>query len=233
MNSTVKFLAILTAFAGSSAMAQINGAQSLRNELANHPAFEVRVYDYAHLDPKTLQAAENEADRIFSNAGVNVRWIACPTSHDAVNAFPACSAAPAVTSNTLIIQTGGQAGVQTVATAAGAKADHVLGDAGAPASHRAYVYFGRIENLTGGNTAPADVLLGRVIARLMGRELLGDNAYAKTGILQDSWGLEQLNQIAGSQALFTRAQAQQMVSRLNTQNATLAAAQNSANANGQ
>jgi hypothetical protein len=228
MNSTAKFLMNLTVFAaiaGSVAMAQTYGARSLKNERANHPVFEVRVYDYAHLSRKTLQGAESEANRIFSNAGVNVRWIDCPTSHDVLEAFPACSAPAGATSNTLIIQTG--------ATAAGTKAGDVLGQADDQGSRRSYVYYGRIENLAGGNTATSNILLGRVITHLMGRVLLGDNAYGKTGIMQDSWGYGQLNEIAGTQVLFTRDHARGMASRMTEQNQTLASSQTQVNANEQ
>ncbi len=228
MNSTAKLLMNLTVFAaiaGSVAMAQTYGTRSLKNELANHPVFEVRVYDYVHLNRKTLQGAENEADRIFSNAGVNVRWIDCPTSHDVLEAFPACSAPAGATSNTLIIQTG--------VTAVGTKAEDVLGQVGGQGSRRSYVYYGRIENLAGGNTAPANILLGRVITHMMGGVLLGDNAYAKTGIMQDFWGYRQLDEIAGSRPLFTRGQAQQIVNRLNQQNETLAASESPVHPNNQ
>jgi hypothetical protein len=206
MNSTVKFLvnaAVLTAIAGTNAMAQTNGASlSLRSELANHPYFEVRVYDYAHLSQKKLQAAENEAQRIFSNAGVNVRWVECPTSQEAAEAAPACNLTPNATSTTLIIE-------QTAAASTSQPAS-VVGQADEHGSHRAYVYYGRIDQMAGGNMAPADILMGRVITSVVGRGLLGE--HATYGILSESWGYKQTNLIAGSDVQFTRAEAQQLLS---------------------
>ena len=227
MNSTVKFLASLTIStftAASGAMAWASSApKAATKSERDRPAIEVRVYDYAHLDRKALQAAENEADRILSNAGVEVRWIDCPTSQDVVDNFPSCSLPASTVSNTLILLRG--------PASTGTKADYLLGQTQVP--HRATVFCGRIENLAGGNVAPAVVVMGRVIAHLTGRNLLEGESYAKIGIMQDYWSHAQLNEIAGDAALFTRAQAQQMVDQIDEQNQALEASQSARNANGQ
>jgi hypothetical protein len=227
MNSTVKFLVNLTVstlIAGSGAAALASSSSSATTNNANsRPAIEVRVYNYVHLDSKKLREAESEAARIFSQAGVNVRWIDCPTSHDAVGDFPACSAPASPVSNTLNILKG--------PAATGTRADYLIGET--EGTHRATVFFGRIENLAGGNVAPADVLMGRLIAHLVGRDLLRGDSYAKTGIMQDFWSDEQLNEITSTAELFTPDQARRMVSHIDAQNQALAASQSARSANGQ
>lgn len=227
MNSTVKFLASLTIStftAASGAVAWASSAPKAKtNSEGDRPAMEVRVYDYAHLERKVLMAAENEADRIFSNAGVEVRWIDCPTSHDVVADFPSCTLPASTVSNTLILLAG--------PATTGTRADYLLGETQGPL--RATVFYGRIEKLAGGNVAPTAIVMGRVIAHLTGRNLLDGASYVKTGILQDFWSDEQLNPIAGDGVLFTHAQAQQMVGRIDAQNQALEASQSARNANGQ
>jgi len=227
MNSTVKFLASLTIStltSASGAMAWASSApKATTNSEADRPSIEVRVYDYVHLERKVLMAAENEAGRIFSNAGVEVRWIDCPTSHDVVADFPSCSLPASTVSNTLILLDGPKN--------TGTRADYLLAETQGPL--RATVFYRRIENLAGGNAAPAAIVMGRVIAHLTGRNLLEGATYVKTGILQDFWSDEQLNPIAGAGALFTWAQAKQMVGRIDAQNQALEASQSARNANGQ
>jgi hypothetical protein len=227
MNSTVKFvvnMTVSTLIASSGAVALASGAASSTvNNATTRPTIEVRVYDYVHLERKNLQVAENEASRIFSDAGVSVRWVDCPTSHADVDAFPACSAPPSTVSNTLIILKG--------AGATGTRADYLIGET--QGAHRATVFYSRMARLAGGDVAPADIVMGRLITHLVGRDLLGGEAYAKTGILQDFWSDEQLNEIAGTAVLFTPAQARRLVSRIDAQNQALASAQSPVNANGQ
>jgi len=227
MNSTVKFLVkltISTLIAGSGAAALASSASSaIANNTTGKPTIEVRVYDYVHLDGKTLKASENEAGRIFANAGVAVRWVDCPTSHDVVNEFPACSNPASMASDTLNILSG--------PGATGTRADYLIGET--QGAHRATVFYGRIERLAGGNVAPADIVMGRLIAHLVGRDLLGGEAYAKAGIMQDFWSDEQLNEVIGTAELFTPDQARRMVSRIDAQNQALAASQSTRSTNGQ
>ena len=50
----------------------------------------VRVYDYAHVLPRTLGQSEGEASRILRAVGVEMEWVDCPTSVEEAAKYPAC-----------------------------------------------------------------------------------------------------------------------------------------------
>jgi hypothetical protein len=55
-------------------------AQSLR----------VRIYDYSVLPAATLKSAEQQAENIFQQAGVELRWVECGVSPDETAKLAAC-----------------------------------------------------------------------------------------------------------------------------------------------
>jgi hypothetical protein len=56
-------------------------------------AITLRVYDYAQVNRPALLAAEGEATRILGQAGVELRWVDCPTAHADRANFPNCPSA--------------------------------------------------------------------------------------------------------------------------------------------
>src|SRR5579859_2191525 len=68
-------------FALMAALTCLMGLRFAENGIADEPeqspTFTVRVYNYVHASPATLAWAEREADRIFSEAGVQAAWLDC------------------------------------------------------------------------------------------------------------------------------------------------------------
>jgi hypothetical protein len=54
------------------------------------PRITVQVYNWAHVQPETLAAAEDEAARIFKKASVEMVWMNCPLSVVEAGASPIC-----------------------------------------------------------------------------------------------------------------------------------------------
>lgn len=50
----------------------------------------VRVYDWVHVEPATVAAAESEAARIFKQAGVGLVWLNCAGSASESDLDPIC-----------------------------------------------------------------------------------------------------------------------------------------------
>lgn len=53
----------------------------------------LRVYDYARVDRRGLLAAEDEATGILSQAGIEARWVDCPTAEAELSQYPDCPSA--------------------------------------------------------------------------------------------------------------------------------------------
>ncbi len=207
MNRTAMFamqmagLAVVAAtVAGSAAWAKNN-----RDAETSRATITLRVYDYAQVKPATLAAAEREASRILSQAGVTTQWQECPTSHDAKKDFQGCAAAQpddyivSVLPNSMADKLG--------------KGD-TFGAASGGESRRAAIFYERISERAGGDTTAMDVLAGRVMAREIGSLLLGTNASSRTGIMKARWTSDDLGVLAGNEMYFTAEQAHQMDTRL-------------------
>jgi hypothetical protein len=88
----------------------------------------------------------------------------------------------------------------------------ICGDRACPAN----VYYDRVRGLAGGNNAPSQILLGRVMAHEIGHLLLGAN-HTRTGIMQGAWSSRQLDMEAAHGMLFTPEQSHAMKTRLAVQ----------------
>jgi hypothetical protein len=208
MNRTAMFVmrmaglaVVAAAVAGSPAWAKNN-----RDAEASRATITLRVYDYAHVRPATLAAAEREASRILAKAGVTTQWQECPTSHDAKKDFPDCAATQPDDYVVSILP-------NSMADTLGKSGD-IFGVADGGESHRAAIFYERISERAGGDTTAMDVLAGRVMAREIGSLLLGPNANSRTGIMKTRWTSDDLTVLAGSQMYFTAEEARQMDTRL-------------------
>jgi hypothetical protein len=195
-------LAVVAAtVAGSAAWAKNN------HDAETNPAtITLRVYDYAQVNQAALVAAEREASRILTEAGVTTHWQDCPTSHDAKKDVRGCGAPQpddyivSVLPNSMADKSG--------------KSDDIFGTANGGESRRAAIFYERISERAGGDTTAVDVLAGRVLAREIGTLLLGANASSRTGIMKARWTSGDLSVLAGNRMYFTAEQARQMDTRL-------------------
>jgi len=147
----------------------------------------LRIHNYSHVNRKALLAAESEATSILASAGIDVRWVDCPVSPADLDRYPDCPSASLANDYTLNIEPNAMAELLVKSpTALGATVDCDR----SPCTTS--VFYDRVRDLAGGNTAPSEVLLGRVMARQIGQLFLGTNYHAQTGIMQESWSNREL-----------------------------------------
>ena len=171
----------------------------------------LRVYDYVNVDRTALLEAEGEATRILADASVHARWVDCPIRHADVDNYPGCLSPWQWNDYAFRLE-------PTAMAASQDKSEDRLGDAvicdnrACPAN----VYYDRVRGLAGGNNAPTQILLGRVMAHEIGHLLLGPN-HTRTGIMQGAWSGRQLDMEAAHGMLFTPEQSRAMKTRLAAQ----------------
>ncbi|HTV10042.1 MAG TPA: hypothetical protein VMD97_13450 [Candidatus Aquilonibacter sp.] len=199
--TAARWIACVTAIAATLS-AGLATAQTTAAAHQDSRIITLTIYNYAHVSPNALQAAEEEADRILSNAGLRARWFVCPTLDER-----ACTSGPSA--NAYVLQ------LLTNATDVTHATPDVLGGLARGGSGRqmATIFYDRVNNLAGGDTSPSQVLMGRVIAREVGL-LLGLNTSPHGGIMQTTWSENQLTLLGGSDVLFTPRQAHTMQARL-------------------
>jgi hypothetical protein len=186
-------------------------AQNPSDAEKNVSTITLRVYDYANVDRKAMLEAEGEATRILADAGVHARWVDCPIRHADVDNYPGCLSPWQWNDYALRLE-------PTAMAASKDKSEDRLGYAvicdnrACPAN----VYYDRVRGVAGGNNAPTQILLGRVMAHEIGHLLLGPN-HTRTGIMQGAWSGRQLDMEAAHGMLFTPEQSRAMKTRLAAQ----------------
>jgi hypothetical protein len=209
MASVIVKLAVGLAAIATTVSSNLVMAQGAADGEQSTTPITLRVYDYAHVDQKALQAAEGEAARILAKAGVIAHWADCPTKHADAEKYPACASATEGTEYTLRLLSNSMAAVQE-------KSQEAFGSA-ADCEHGACiasVYYDRIQGLAGGNVAPSYVVAGRVMAREIGQLLIGVTYRSRSGIMSASWSHRQLGMLVRSEILFSPVEASAMKARL-------------------
>jgi hypothetical protein len=210
MNRTATMVKRMTVWAAVAATLAVSPvwAKGNRNAETNAATITLQVYNYAKVNRTTLAAAEKEAARILAEAGVTASWLECPTSHEAAKDFPACTL---TSSGDYIVSVLPNAMADKLRKSSDTFGAAIGADSGLP---RANIFYERISDKVGGDTAAVDVLAGRVMAREIGSLLLGVNANSSTGIMKAFWTTDDLSMLARNQMVFTAKQARQMDTRL-------------------
>jgi hypothetical protein len=214
MSGTATFFRRMTVLAAVAAALSASIAPAMDRQSAALAGYTitVRVYDYVRLDRRILSTAEAEVGGILEKAGVSVRWVDCPTSHAVLADFPECQTPPRFNDYFLSILSSQMTATQgNYEDAMGAADDSELG------SRRAAIFFNRIDSHAGGDQAPADVLMGRVMAHEIGHLLLGPNAHSRSGIMKAAWSARELSMLAAHEMFFTAEQSCKIAARLAAQ----------------
>jgi hypothetical protein len=171
-----------------------------RREIAVH------IYNDAQVAPATLTRAEQEASRIFVDAGLGVAWANCPCMEGAVLASGRDQGnQPAVLVLHIIDHAAGET----------SKGDFGLAFLGAGGIGRyGDVFWERVRELQQNSDVNAAAVLGGVIAHEVGHLLLGSNAHAVGGIMLPRWQTAELHRIGMGTLLFLPEQAKKMRARL-------------------
>ncbi len=166
---------------------------------------KVRVYNYAEASRGTLLRAEKEGTRILRDAGVEVAWLDCPTSHAEEEKYPACKppmGAMAVDLRILppSIASRVQSGREQLGFA--------LPSTKSGSASAAWIYYQRVEDLAESKDADQAQILGHAIAHEVGHLLLGPAEHSAQGIMRGNWDRKCLQEARRGQLLFTRDQAE-------------------------
>jgi hypothetical protein len=186
-----------------------NGIQQA-DELQGMAAITLRVYDYAHVIPSTLLAAEDEATRILAQADVNARWglWSGPPADGGYspNRESACQA------NSYILRIMPKAMVAVPRESPDSLGFTLLSNSGE--SIMASVFYDRIRELSSAPRTPTPILLGRAMVHEIGHLVLGANAHSPTGIMRAHWSDHDLTMGTRGEFLFTAQQSRRMKTRL-------------------
>jgi hypothetical protein len=157
-----------------------------------------------------LLAAEGEAAAILAQAGVEARWVDCPTSEGELDKYRDCPSAWQATDFALRVLPKAMVGSH-------AKWQEAIGstpECGRVGTCTSSIFFDRANRLAEGTSATLPVLLGRAMAHEIGHLLLGANSHSRTGIMRAFWSGEELSLAARPYLLFTPQQSQRMKARL-------------------
>jgi len=172
-----------------------------------------RVYSYAAVSRGTLLGAERESSRIFREAGVEVAWLDCPTSHAEEEKYSACAAPMgAMAVDLRVVPTSMAERLRSN----GEEAGMALASARAGGASAAWVFYQRVEELAESEVASPSQILGHAIAHEIGHVLLGPNSHSRTGIMRGNWDRGYLQEASQGQLLFTRDQAERIRAEVST-----------------
>ena len=173
----------------------------------------VSVYNDAQVPHDILERALQQAARIFSTAGLDVKWLRCTHINIGVRAT-ACNG----------FDVPGHVAVRIIDRGASSKSDAAFGVAFlAPDGTGRYsdVFWKRAQKLHANSKVDLCGILGSVIAHEMGHLLLGSNAHAISGIMRAHWESEELHRIAMGTLMFLPEQSERMHARIATSKALL------------
>ncbi len=148
------------------------------------PVVSILVFNYSETSPTLLDRAEKETQRIFSRAGVSIRWTDCPIQQDSLEKSD-CYKEPAP----------GQIRIRILQQPLNDYfQDSIFGFAVAPVF--ASVYYGSALSLATLDRDEYDLsaIMGCLMAHEVGHLLLGENRHSASGIMKAQWDLSQVQQ---------------------------------------
>ena len=163
----------------------------------------VRVYNYAHVSPKTQAEATREATRIFSEVKVETLWLDCRLSMEDTHADGACQQPFGLTDFVLRILPRSKLKADRDSTFGGS-----LPSAEEGRGFIANIFWNRIEGLTKWLQVSQSQVLGLVAAHELGHLLLGLDAHSSTGIMRSSWNKMDLERASQGLLHFTPQQSE-------------------------
>lgn len=168
------------------------------------PEITVLVNNSAGVSRTVLRTAENDAERIFRAAGVEIEWADC--KGDAV--VDPCQQVLGANQFVFVLHIvpTGKMSTDSVFGVA------FLGEGGI--GKYCDVFFDRVEETQRESGTGAAHLLGAVVAHELGHLLLGSHAHAYVGIMTPAWQERSLRAIEMGTFFFTREQAAFMRARM-------------------
>ena len=167
------------------------------------PFLTILVYNSSELSERHLNAAEANAERAFKQAGIDVRWIACPLGSSETEPASLCNANP-VDSASVVLR------IITAARNDGGGVRPVFGAsivASSGRSHYSTIYYGSIRQVCMVNGLYEESLLAATMTHELGHLLLGPSAHASQGIMLGRWNGPAYDQISHGKLVFSYCQA--------------------------
>jgi hypothetical protein len=160
----------------------------------------ILVYNYSQASPGVLARAEREAERVFSEAGLDIQWLNCPMRGGAAVSENPC--AKPLDENALVVQV-------LAEPARNGFQDDVFGAAVFPVLASVYYEPARRSARSGSDNAEfeAPIILGCAIAHEVGHLLLGPNGHSAVGIMRPRWERGEIRQAMRRCLSFTAEQA--------------------------
>jgi hypothetical protein len=167
----------------------------------------ISVFNDADVSGGTLRQAEEEAERVFRRAGIEVKWLNCYAA-----------GAPQESGDCREVKFPAHLHLRIVRKALRLK-EGVLGVSFLGADGigcQADLFYERMEELENSKRGTLASLLAHVAAHEVGHLLLGTNSHAPTGIMQGRWTDEQVAGINLAGLYFSAAESVRMRQRLST-----------------
>ena len=155
----------------------------------------MEVYNRTGVEPKVLKAAEDEAARIFRNAGFEVAWLDCSSATSKGERNAICSEPFSAT----------RFAVRVVSHTPPGYEKTLLG-VSFPFSNGGTlmtVFYNRVNELANKHIATHAQILGHAMAHEMGHLLLGPTFHDGLGIMREPWTAEDLERLATGTLLFS------------------------------
>ena len=190
-------------------IASLSIAQVLPTPAATRPAVTIRVYDYAHVPAEFLAAAEEDAGRIFREAGVETFWINCFPKPEKIE-LPACYSVDATHLTMKILPRAINAHIRDRKDVLG---DALVDEKGV--GFYAYAYYDSVQRVAKDHKL-GHTLLGNVLAHEIGHLLLGSKSHTVSGIMSAHWNGDELRRISEGSMFFTRSQFRMLRDRVSS-----------------
>ena len=157
----------------------------------------------------TIRGAEEEASRVFRQAGIDVEWMNCQVvSGDTVEAEKPRSCGESIFPEHLQLRIV----KRSVGLSPKVMGISFLSEDGSGC--QADLFYERIEGLGQESNASVASILGHVASHEIGHLLLGTNSHASRGIMRAVWGPDELASVTQRALIFSEKESAQMRARL-------------------
>jgi len=157
----------------------------------------------------TIRGAEEEASRVFRQAGIDVEWMNCQVvSGETVEAEKPRSCGESIFPEHLQLRIV----KRSVGLSPKVMGISFLSEDGSGC--QADLFYERIEGLGQESNASVASILGHVASHEIGHLLLGTNSHASRGIMRAVWGPDELASVTQRTLIFSEKESAQMRARL-------------------
>lgn len=171
----------------------------------------ISVHNDAAISWGTIRGAEEEASRVFREAGIEVEWVNCQAVSEAtvgVEKSKSCGEAIFLEHLQLRIAK------HSVGLRSGVMGISFLSEDGSGC--QADIFYEGIEGLRQKTDASLANILGDVASHEIGHLLLGTNSHAPRGIMRAVWGPDELGSVSRKTLFFSEKESARMQERLGT-----------------